>query len=288
MITLFLFLSSLFIINTAFALSCSPSYPVIGEVVDFSSENGSSYSTVLLENVKLFNIYDNDDLPHDISSSDFYPIDAYEDVVHSYINGEKLPEYDQSEVSYSPDLSEYKNVAIQDVVLEKIDMKAGDILISGPPFHVCSYSFIGIFSQDGKLKYVVVSRGSYDSYSYRETEIEVAPGREIKCDNDSCKVQVDYRVGDEKFTLSLNQFYSPEAEVFSSFTLLDSSDYKKREDDFVLVDSGMSRYVTYIIAFSKSAGDDKCESVEECDETEEENSEGIFRAIVNWFKSLFS
>lgn len=291
---LLILLLPLLFANTAFALSCALPPQRIGVVVDFKPEN--SYYTILLKDVQSFEI-------SNILKNDFYSIDEYENIVQNYIDGKKLLEL--PEYTWNPN-----STSIPAIAFEKIEIKRGDILIQGPPPHICDYRFFGIFSSDGHLKYVIIN-DEFSDYSYNEIKIEVSPGKEIKCNNDYCKVQVDYKVANEKFTLSLKQSYSPKATAFNSFTLLDSSNYNPRNDDIQASDWGKGKYLTYVITFSESTDEDKCVEIKRPDDKtgcqytpvyddngkcvidyeekcEVEDSKNVFGKFIDWLKSFFA
>ncbi|MBI2452422.1 hypothetical protein HYV50_05100 [Candidatus Pacearchaeota archaeon] len=285
----------LLLANTAFALSCAPTFPKIGVISDFSLDK--SYYTIILDNVQSFET-------SNIMKNNFCAIDEYETIVGKYVNDEKLLE--QPEHAWSPNSTSMPKNAF-----EKIEVDRGDILIQGPPSHVCSYRFFGIFSPDGQLKYVVIN-DAFSDYSYNEYRIEVTPGKEIDCENDYyCKVQVDYKVANEKFTLTLDQSYSPKVSTFNSFRLLDSSDYKQRDDDTQIFDWGIGKHLTYVIEFSDSSDKTKCVYIKKPDEKtgcqyfpiydsnneciidyqekcEVIDSRNIFQKFINWIISFFS
>ena len=281
--------------NIVSALSCDPTSPKVGIVTDFNllSEYSSRYN-ISLDNVQSFeetNIKRN---------GLYYSIDDYENIVQSYLEGKQLlelPEY----------ISDPNSVSISSAEFEKIELRRGDIIIEGPPFSVCGYTFLGIFSPDGQLKYIIINDAS--DYSYHEIKIEVTQGKEIECKNYYCKVQVDYKVANEKFTLSLNQSYSPKATAFNSFTLLDSGIYKPPR----VPDWTMGKYLphlTYVIAFSESTDESKCINIKSPDEKtgcqytpvyddnreciidyeekcEVEDSRNTFEKFIDWLKSIF-
>lgn len=122
---------------------------------------------------------------------------------------------------------------------------------------------------------------------------------------------MDYVVANEKFTLTLNQSYSPKVSTFNSFTLLDSSNYKQKDDDIQIFDWGMGQHLTYVITFSKSPDETNCVDVKKPDKKtgcqytpiydnnnkciidyEEKceviDSRNIFQKFIDWIKSLFS
>ena len=143
-------------------------------------------------------------------------------------------------------------ISVPTSVFNRAQIKNGDIIINGPPFHVCSYGFTGLFTREGVLKSAIVN-DSYQDYSYRNSKLEVEAGRELECDNnDRCKMEVNFKLDGTLFKLSPGQSYKPTGSSINSIFLLDSSDLKKRSDGIKVFDWGFGTYVTYVLDFSDS------------------------------------
>ena len=201
----------------------------------FPLESNKIYNTswyeISLENIKSF------------ESEEISSIDEYKNIVGKYMRDEGLSEHHPSNRNYNITL-----ISVE--AFQKVEIETGDILIQGLAFPLESYGFVGIFSSDGQLKYAFID-GHFKNYSYHGTEIKVTPGREIKCyETHLCSVQVDYSVGNEEFTLSPSQEFTPNKRLFDSLTLLKSLNYEQGyEDTFIL--NVLVPSVSYVINFSE-------------------------------------
>ena len=225
--------------NKAEALSCAQTFPTIGTIDTVTKKE--AYSEILLDNVYTFDT-------SDFATNQIISIDRYENTVNAYVkNNFRLSEKPQSEYS------EWVNkISLSTKVLDKISLKKGDIIITGPQFHVCSYGFSGLFTRSGELQYAVVN-DSYGDYSYRNSKLIVEVGKELECDkNDRCKMEVNYQLDGKSFRLSPEQSHAPTGNSIKSITLLDSSDLKKRSDGIMMQDWGTGTYVNHIIYFQDS------------------------------------
>lgn len=259
--------------NKAEALSCAPTFPVVG-TIDTITKN-ESYSEILLDNVYTFDTFD-------FAFNQTISIDRYVNTVDAYVkNNFRLPEKPQSEYN------EWVNkISLSTKVLDKISLQKGDIIIEGPPFHVCSYGFSGLFSRSGKLQYASVN-DSYRDYSYRNSKLIVEAGKELECDtNDRCKVEVNYQLDGKSFRLSPGQSYTPTGNSIKSITLLDSSDLKERSDGTTMPDWGMGTYVNHIISFQDSEIKPTPTS-EPSPAPVPVKKLNVFQKIWHWFVSLF-
>lgn len=219
--------------NKAEALSCAQIFPIIGTIDTVTKKE--SYSEILLDNVYTFDT-------SDFATNQIISIDRYVNTVDAYIkNNFRLSE------------NEYANkISLSTKVLDKISLQKGDIIITGPQLHVCSYGFSGLFTRSGKLQYAAVN-DSYGDYSYRNSKLIVEAGKELECDkNDRCKMEVNYQLDGKSFRLSPGQSYAPTGNSIKSITLLDSGDLKKRSDGTTMFDWGMGTYVNHIFSFQDS------------------------------------
>lgn len=225
--------------NKAEALSCAQTFPTIGTIATVTKKE--SHSEILLDNVYTFDT-------SDFATNQIISIDRYVNTVDAYVkNNFRLSEKPQSEYN------EWVNkISLSTKVLDKISLQKGDIIITGPQFHVCSYGFSGLFTRSGKLQYAAVN-DSYGDYSYRNSKLIVEAGKELECDkNDRCKMEVNYQLDGKSFRLSPDQSYAPTGNSIKSIALLDSSDLKKRSDGTIMMDWGRGTYVNHVISFQDS------------------------------------
>jgi len=235
------------------ALKCVPTFPVVGLVSSISVTE--SYTEIVLDKFYALNTSDwgiNDTISVDTSGwvvNDTISIDRYENIVKEYVrNNFQLTEKPSSEYN-----EWVGKISVPTNAFNQTQIKNGDITINGPPFHVCSYRFTGLFTRDGKLRNAIVN-DSYQDYSYRNSELAVEAGKELECDkNDRCKIEVNFNLDGKAFKLTPGQSYKPTANPIKSIFLLDSSDLKKRSDGTTVFDWGSGTYVTYVLDFSDSA-----------------------------------
>lgn len=220
------------------ALSCAPTFPVVGIVNNISVKE--SYTEIALDRFYTFD-------SSDWRVNDAISIDRYENIVKEYVRNnfqlsEKPPsEYDRWVGKISVPTSAFNQTRI----------KNGDVIINGQPFHVCSYRFTGLFTRDGKLKSAIVN-DNYQDYSYHNSRLEVEAGRELECENGRCKMEVNFNLDGKSFKLLPSQSYKPVGSSIKSISLLDSSDLKKRSDGEGMFDWGFGTYVIYVLDFSDS------------------------------------
>ena len=222
------------------ALSCIQTFPVIGIVNSVSVKE--SYAEIVLDKFYIFN-------NSDWGINDTISIDRYENIVKEYVrNNFQLSEKPASEYN-----ERINKISVPKNAFNQTQIKNGDIIINGPPFHGCSYRFTGLFTKDGKLKNAIVN-DSYQDYSYRNSKLEVEAGKELQCDNNNrCKMEVNFKLDGKAFKLSPGQSHKPTANPIKSVSLLDSSDLKKRSNGTtVFNDWGFGTYVTYVLDFSDS------------------------------------
>lgn len=265
--SLLLFILSMFPIQQTQALSCAQTFPLVGIVHDVTEHD--TYTEFTL---KQFYTFDTSDW----STSGSISIDLYENIVSRYVsNNFHLSE----QLAQEHSLEKSGKITIPVVAFKQVDITPGDILIKGPPFHVCSYRFTGIFNDDGSLRKAIIS-DDYQDYSYQGSTLEVEAGRELDCNGSACTMEVNYVLDGEPFTLSPGQLHTPASGNISSVHLLESSDLKKRSDHTTVFDWGFSTYATYIIDFSYAS----THSPQESSPTQNMN---VFQRIWLWLKSLF-
>lgn len=243
------------------ALSCAQTFPVVGIVNSISVKE--TYTEIVLDKFYTFENYA-------VGINNTFSIDLYENIVKEYVrNNFQLSEKQSSEYD-----EWVGKILVSTNAFNQTQIKNGDIIINGPPFHVCSYSFTGLFTRDGKLRSVIVD-DSYQDYSYRNSKLEVEAGRELECDkNGKCKMEVNFKLDGKSFKLSPSQSYRPTGSSIKSISLLDSSDLKKRSDGTTVLDWGFGTYVTYVLDFSDSI----IQPIENLN---------FFQKIWRWFTSLF-
>lgn len=221
------------------ALLCAKTFPVVGLVGSISVKE--SYTEIVLDKFYTFN-------NSDWGVNDTVSIDRYENIVKEYVrNNFQLTEKPSSEYN-----EWVGKISVPTSASNQTQIKNGDIIINGSPFHACSYRFTGLFTRDGKLRNAIVN-DSYQDYSYRNSKLVVEAGKELECDkNDRCKMEVNFNLDGKAFKLTPGQSYKPTANPIKSIFLLDSSDLKKRSDGTTVFDWGFGTYVTYVLDFSDS------------------------------------
>jgi len=269
--------------NGVQALSCVETFPIIG-TIDTVAEKESS-SEILLDNVYTFNT-------SDFTTNQTVSIDRYVNTVNTYIkNGFRLSEKPRLE-----DGGRVNKIPFSIKLLDEISPKKGDVIITGPQFHVCSYGFSGLFTRSGKLQYAAIKDG-YGDYSYRNSKLIVEAGKELECaKNDRCKMEVNYQLDGKSFRLSPGQSYAPTGNSIKSITLLDSSDIKKRSDGTTMFDWGIGTNVNHIISFqdleikptpSPNPSPTPTPTPESSPVPVPVEKLNVFQKIWHWFLSLF-
>ncbi len=217
------------------ALSCARTTPLVGIVYDVSV-NKNSLTKIFLDKAYTFNT-------SDWVKDETVSIDRYESTVKDYINNN----FQLSEV---PITERGAELSVPEKSLNEVQIKAGDIVIKGPHFHVCGYRFTGLFTKTGKLKQAIIS-DNYKNYSYRDDKLEVKAGKKISCGGpiqyfgDACEVEVDFKLAGQSFKLSPGRSYQPTDTQIKSVSLLNSSYTKEGVHDW-----GLGTYVTYVLDFS--------------------------------------
>lgn len=233
------FILGVFPTQNASALSCAETFPIVGIVNNISAKE--LYTGLTLDK---FYTFDNSDW----NVNNTISIDRYENIVKEYIRN-------NFQLSDKPpfEYGEYAGkISVPTSAFNKAQIAKGDIIINGPPFHVCSYGFTGLFTRDGRLKSAIVN-DDYQDYSYRNSELEVEARRELECNkNDRCKMEVNFKLNGKSSKLSPGQSYKPTGSSIKSISLLDSSDLKKRSGGTTVFDWGIGTYVTYVLDFADS------------------------------------
>lgn len=285
-VSLTAFILGAFPAQNVYALSCVQTFPVVGIVNNVSVKE--SYTEIVLDKFYTFN-------NSDWGVNDTISIDRYENIIKEYVRN-------NFQLSEKP-VSEYNKwinkISVPTSAFNQAQIKNGDIIINGPPFHVCSYRFTGLFAKDGKLKSAIVN-DSYQDYSYHNSKLEVEVGRELECDkNDICKMEVNFKLDGKSFKLSPDQSYKPTGSSIKSISLLESSDLKKRNDGTTMFDWGFSTYITYVLDFSDSIIKSRptptpsptptptSEPQPLPEPTPPAENLGFFQKIWRWFISLF-
>lgn len=250
--------------NNAEALTCVQTFPIVGTVGTITTSE--SYFKIRLDNVYIFDT-------RDFEVNQVISIDRYVDTVNAYVKNN----FRLSEKLNLEDGEWLNKVFFPTKALDAMSLNKGDIIIHGPPFGYCSYRFSGVFKRDGKLRYAVVN-DSYQDYSYRNSKLIVEAGNELECDNNICKVEVNYQLDDKLFRLRPGQSYTPTGNLIKSITLLDSRNLKKRSDDTEIFDLGDETYATYVISFQDSVKPAEPAPAEKWN---------IFQKIWQWFVSWF-
>ncbi len=258
--------------NLAEALSCAEAFPVIGVVDNIKKEE--YFYKISLDRAYTFD-------PSDFLNEDqTYSIDKYAGIVGSYVaNNFELSEKPKSEFTL---YKKFNELNFTEKIVKATSLKAGDIIINGPPMHVCSYRFSGIFSPDGKLRTAVIN-DNYQDYSYEDSKLMVDPGEELKCDGgDRCDVEVNFKLDGKSFTLSPGESYKVDKGAIKAIHLFEGSNLKKQKEDAEISNFnwGFETYVNYVISFENP--EIKAESSPQPPERV-----NILKRIWRWFVSWF-
>lgn len=229
-----------FTVQDAKALSCVQSFPVVGIVSDVSVTE--SYTEIVLDKFHTFS-------GADWGINNTISIDQYENIVREYIKNN----FQLSEELSSEHDGRVGKISVPTGAFNQTQIKNGDVIINGPPFHVCDYRFTGLFTRDGELRSAIVN-DNYRDYSYRDSKLEVETGKELECDkNDKCQIEVNFKLDGESFSLSPGQSYMSTESSIKAISLSDSSNPKKRSDGTIMFDEwGFDTYVTYVLFFPNS------------------------------------
>lgn len=226
--------------QSALALSCIPSVPLVGTVTAIA--DGESGSQVMLNNYYTFST-DN------IKRDNLYVIDVYEKIIADYIAGDTSFLHQVTDTSHFPNSPQ---LSFPPKLIEKANISVGDIIIFGPPHHVCNYGFTGIFSPSGRAKSAIIKDG-FEDYSYHQNTLTVSPGTELSCTNGRCVVAVNFAINNALSTLSPDETKTNTNNPIQSLALIESSVREKSADGSVMQDWGMSTYAEYILTFSNES-----------------------------------
>jgi len=220
-------------------LTCAPTYPLIGIVTGI--DTNEVYSNVILRNYYSFEYL--------VSGTSPISIDEYEKIAGNYIENN----FELEENVDIPDLELFdwaRSINVNNSAIDLLNIASGDIVIQGPPFHVCSYRFTGVFSSDGTFRGAVVD-DNYNDYLYKGGELIVERGAELMCDsNGICSIEVNYTLDGTQFKLSPGESKVFEKGAFKNIALIDSSDRNIDENGLQLFDWGFGTYVTQVFFFS--------------------------------------
>lgn len=257
--------------NKTEALSCIPIFPVVGTIEKITKDQ-YNYE-IVLDN---FYTFDTSNFTTDQITS----IDQYVKTVETYIKNDfRLSEKPESEFN-----QRINKISLPIKTLAGISLQKGDIIIQGPPGHVCSYGFNGIFTRSGELQYALVTDG-YGDYSYQDNNLKVEAGKELKCDGSNlCKMEVNYDLAGESFRLSPGESYIPDGKSIKFITLFDSSNLKKTSADEAMFDWGFGTYVQHLFSFQDSEIK-PTPAPEPSPEPKEKLN--ILQRIWRWFVALF-
>lgn len=240
-LTVFLIVLPLMAIGySADALSCEKIYPKIASVDELELLSDGSF------NLRLKQVYSfSDNIANDLS---VIGIDNYAQLAKEYANDnfELFIELDEEEFDQN-----FKLIKLKEGFANKINFENSDIIISGPPTHICSYVFLGIFDKGGNLKQALI-RGDFTDYSFAEELIMARQGRDISCGGYSCIVKTDFTIADKKFTLVPGQELELQDSLISKIFLLNSSAPEAGVDAERLFPWGQGRIVEYLLEFNPS------------------------------------
>lgn len=300
-----IFLIPLFSLNEANALSCEKTYPRIATVESIEINQDNSIKL----NLKwAYSFSENR-----VNTLSLIEIDSYSEIVNEYIADQLdlLSSLEEQDISWN-----FKEIYLVADFADKLNISASDIIITAPPIHVCSDSFLAVYDESGTLKQALL-RGDFDDYSFAGESIITEIGDDISCEGYSCQVKTDFLINDDKFSLVPGQAIEIDNSVFSRIFLKGSKAPEKGVDAESIFPWGRGRLVEYLIDFNPIKGsNDKTEAKEEdeelagkegsderdSEETLEENSgqeeiedqpeevekRNIFSRFFSWLKNLFT
>lgn len=219
------------------ALSCIYTQPIIGVVATMQSDGTNV--TLGLEGVRTF-------APEKFAGKTSFSIDVYESIVDGYVSG------DFTGLNETEEDASVGSVSVSVAAQQASRLAVGDIIVNGPPFHVCTYRFVGVFDSEGIPKTAIVN-DNYQSYTYQGTQLYVSKAGEIGCNGqDVCSYKINFALGNRETVLSPGEFQSFQSSPMSSIALLASSDLKAVTSEngggsTTSFDWGFNTYVTYVI-----------------------------------------
>ena len=244
--------------SQVYALSCAYTQPIVGTLKESDADQ-----SIILEDVYTFE-------DEDFVSDGNISVDEYKQLVNSYINRDLSV---LKTLTSHPLNSEYQ-VRVGKIALEKMSIEKGDVVVNGPPFHVCSYGFSGFFTPRGVIKYAVIN-DNYSDLTFKEDKLVVEQGNEVNCYGDTCRMEVEYRLNDKSFILTPESSIGDLSTHIKGITLINSSGTKTQIDGSKKTDIwGMNNYVNQVIFF----GDDKIPEV----------NHSISRTFINRFIAFYS
>ena len=218
--------------NQVDALSCVYTQPIVG-IVDTITD-GDEQIEIELREIKTFN---------QSKFSGVIDIDLYRTIVSGYVTGDFTGLEDPNEEAFVGVISVPQNTH------EVAGLQVGDVVVNGPPFHVCTYRFTGVFDADGDIKSVIIN-DNYQSYLYRGEKIDVAKAGEIECtEHNRCSYKGSFSVGGTEKVLMPGESWLVGKSI-SRINFIEASDTKVAEDGTGVFDWGFGTYVTYVLTFN--------------------------------------
>ncbi|MDP3881078.1 MAG: hypothetical protein Q8Q32_02775 [bacterium] len=249
---------------SASALSCEEIRPRVATIDDFSIMADGGLK-LILKWVYSFPA-------EQISSGQTLAIDNYLKIAADY-SADNLDEFNglaNEKIAWN-----YEELLIKKDFYTKLSLADSDIIITGPPKHLCDDSFLGIFDKNAKLKQIIF-KGDYHNLSFLGREILVGPGKELDCIGYSCSVKTNFKIEGKEYALVPSQEISLENNFVSKIFLLNSSAPASRADAEKLFPWGGGRLTEYLLEFNVSLQQEAQENGADSAELEDEqNSESM-------------
>lgn len=230
-------------------------------------------------------------------------LDKYKEIVREYIDDD-LELFEQASTQEELISWDYNTLVLPPQSSAHMTFESGDIIVEGPPFHLCDYRLRAVFDSEGSLKYSYVE-DPYNSYQFQGTEIHFEAGRSIACQGYGCQVQAKISVGSDRVSFEPGETKTFESSLVESITLIDARAPESGIDAERLFPWGGGKMISHIISFNQRPGGSEPgveNTEEEAGEPEdgeenmttgtlelsEEKSESAFARFWSWLKSLFS
>jgi len=236
-----LFLANLLILPSAQALSCQQTFPRIATIEDVQLLNEQT------QDVNLKWVYTYKSTRINSGEGVTIDIDKYQEIVNEYVNNE-LDEFEKaSEVENNG--WNYEKIILPIQVARRMEFEAGDIIITGPPFEICDYRFMGVFSEEGEIKYTYIN-DSFNSNQYKGSQIKSEPADPVQCQGYSCQVKANVYIDGQSSTIVPGQTKDFTDGLAKFVTLIDAIYPQKGVDSESLFPWGGGEKVEYLISFN--------------------------------------
>ena len=178
---MYLLFAALFV-SFVSAIPCVQTIAKIGTISSVFENRDANYYTIELNNV--YNFYEK----FDKSRID---ISIYDSMVDAYLSDKKKLNKAEIKNEFSKSVYVLKE--------QKNYFKVGDIVVEGPPAVECGFNFKAIYSPQGEAKYLFMR--DLTPYNFHGTFIDTSVGKELDCQQRTCNVYINFKIGDEEFEL---------------------------------------------------------------------------------------